>query len=51
MLPKAKRLLHEMLERIADKWTLLVLFVLEEEGELRFSHFCSEGWAASARRC
>jgi DNA-binding HxlR family transcriptional regulator len=38
MLPKEKRLLHEMLERIADKWTLLVLFVLEEEGELRFSH-------------
>ncbi len=38
MLPKATRLLHEMLERIADKWSLLVLSVLEEEGELRFSH-------------
>jgi DNA-binding HxlR family transcriptional regulator len=31
VLPKATRLLHEMLERIADKWSLLVLSVLDHE--------------------
>jgi DNA-binding HxlR family transcriptional regulator len=30
-------LLRETLERVADKWTLLVIDVLGEEGELRFT--------------
>ena len=35
--PKKQALLHEILERIADKWTLLVIEALDGEGELRFS--------------
>jgi DNA-binding HxlR family transcriptional regulator len=34
--PKVEQLVHEMLIRVADKWTLLVIYVLED-GELRFS--------------
>ena len=29
--------MHEMLERIADKWTLLVIDALDDRRELRFS--------------
>ena len=32
-----ERLVREVLERVADKWTLLVLDALEEGGELRFN--------------
>ena len=35
--PKAEALVREILERVADKWTLLVLDVLAENGELRFT--------------
>jgi len=35
--PKKQALLHEILERIADKWTLLVIEALDGEGEMRFS--------------
>jgi HxlR-like helix-turn-helix len=35
--PKKRALLHEILERIADKWTLLVIEALDGEGEMRFS--------------
>jgi DNA-binding HxlR family transcriptional regulator len=35
--PQKRALLHEILERIADKWTLLVIEALEGERELRFS--------------
>jgi DNA-binding HxlR family transcriptional regulator len=35
--PKKQALLHEILERIADKWTLLVIEALDGEGVLRFS--------------
>lgn len=35
--PSAKEaLVHEMLERIADKWTLVAIDALEEGGTLRF---------------
>lgn len=34
--PRTESLVHEMLGRVADKWTLLVIYVLED-GELRFS--------------
>jgi DNA-binding HxlR family transcriptional regulator len=36
-LPKKVALVREMLERIADKWTLLVIDALDGERELRFS--------------
>ena len=36
--PKKQALLHEILERIADKWTLLVIEALDGEGQLRFSN-------------
>src|SRR5437867_7230461 len=36
--PKKLALLHEILGRIADKWTLLVIEALDGEVELRFSH-------------
>ena len=35
--PEKRALLHEILERIADKWTLLVIEALDGERELRFS--------------
>jgi DNA-binding HxlR family transcriptional regulator len=35
--PKKQALLHEILGRIADKWTLLVIDALDGEDELRFS--------------
>jgi DNA-binding HxlR family transcriptional regulator len=36
--PEQEQLLREVLERVADKWTLLVLDALEEEGgEMRFT--------------
>lgn len=35
--PKVDALVNELIGRIADKWTLLVLESLEENGEQRFS--------------
>src|SRR5262245_32085404 len=32
-----EQMVHEMLGRVADKWTLLVIDVLGEDGELRFT--------------
>jgi len=32
------RLVREILEKIADRWTLLVIDALEGEGDMRFSH-------------
>src|SRR5262249_43173314 len=37
ILPKKVALVREILERIADKWTLLVIDALDGERELRFS--------------
>jgi DNA-binding HxlR family transcriptional regulator len=48
--PKKQALLHEILERIADKWTLLVIEALDGEGELRFSDLQRRS-AESATRC
>ena len=36
-LPKKEAFVREMLERIADKWTLLVIDALEGEKEMRFT--------------
>jgi DNA-binding HxlR family transcriptional regulator len=35
--PEVEAVVHEMIGRIADKWTMLVLEALEEHGELRFT--------------
>ncbi|MCE7797587.1 helix-turn-helix transcriptional regulator [Sphingobium sufflavum] len=35
--PRVERLVNELIGRVADKWTMLILEVLEEHGELRFT--------------
>jgi len=35
--PRVERLVNDLIGRIADKWTLLVLELLEEKGTLRFT--------------
>lgn len=35
--PAVDALVREVIERVADKWTMLVLEVLEEHGTLRFT--------------
>lgn|SRR5690606_29896447 len=35
--PKIEAMVHELIGRVADKWTLLVLEELEENGMLRFT--------------
>ena len=35
--PEVEAMVHELIGRVADKWTLLVLEELEENGELRFT--------------
>ena len=35
--PRVEALVTEVIGRVADKWTMLILEVLEEKGELRFT--------------
>jgi len=35
--PKVDRLVNELIGRVADKWTMLILEVLTEKGVMRFS--------------
>lgn len=35
--PRVETLVNELIGRVADKWTMLILEVLAEEGEMRFS--------------
>jgi DNA-binding HxlR family transcriptional regulator len=35
--PRIEALVREIIERVADKWTMLVLEVLEEHGTVRFT--------------
>jgi DNA-binding HxlR family transcriptional regulator len=35
--PKVEALVNELIGRVADKWTMLILEVLDENGELRFT--------------
>jgi DNA-binding HxlR family transcriptional regulator len=35
--PRVEALVTEMIGRIADKWTMVILDVLEEHGQMRFS--------------
>lgn len=48
--PRVEALVNEVIGRVADKWTMIVLEVLTEHGELRFTRI-GELAAASARRC
>ena len=38
--PKVEALVTELIGRVADKWTMIVLEVLAEHGELRFTRLC-----------
>ena len=40
--PRIERLVNELIGRIADKWTLLVLELLEEKGTLRFTRIAEQ---------
>eukprot|EP01037_Dinobryon_pediforme_P020877 gene20877-21602_t len=40
--PRIERLVTDLIGRVADKWTLLILEVLAERGELRFSRLAAE---------
>lgn len=40
--PRVERLVDELIGRIADKWTLLVLELLEEKGTLRFTEIARQ---------
>jgi DNA-binding HxlR family transcriptional regulator len=35
--PRIEKLVREIIERVADKWTMLILEVLEEHGTMRFT--------------
>ncbi|WP_082502728.1 helix-turn-helix domain-containing protein [Methylobacterium sp. Leaf100] len=35
--PRVEALVHDLIGRVADKWTMLVLELLEEKGTLRFT--------------
>jgi DNA-binding HxlR family transcriptional regulator len=35
--PAVEALVHELIGRVADKWTMLILEILEEHGTLRFT--------------
>ena len=35
--PRVEKLVNELIGRVADKWTMLILEVLTEKGELRFT--------------
>lgn len=40
--PRVQVLVNELIGRIADKWTMLILEVLEQNGELRFTQIGRE---------
>jgi DNA-binding HxlR family transcriptional regulator len=40
--PKVEALVTELIGRVADKWTMLILEVLEEKGELRFTRIAEQ---------
>ncbi len=40
--PKVEALVHDLIGQVADKWTLLILDVLTEQGELRFTRIAEQ---------
>jgi len=48
--PRVETLVNELIGRVADKWTLLVLEELEDHGTCRFTEL-SRRVPGTARRC
>ncbi len=40
--PRVEALVTELIGRVADKWTMLILEVLEEHGKLRFTRIAGQ---------
>ncbi|MEH2919830.1 winged helix-turn-helix transcriptional regulator [Samsonia erythrinae] len=40
--PRVETLVNEVIARIADKWTMIILDVLAEQGELRFTQLAKQ---------
>ncbi len=40
--PRVEKLVHELIDHVADKWTMIVLEVLAEHGELRFTRLSEQ---------
>jgi DNA-binding HxlR family transcriptional regulator len=40
--PKIEALVHDLIGRVADKWTMIVLEVLAEKGEMRFTRLSEQ---------
>jgi DNA-binding HxlR family transcriptional regulator len=40
--PRVEALVNDLIGRVADKWTMLILELLAEKGELRFTQICRE---------
>lgn len=40
--PKVEALVNELIGRVADKWTMIILEVLNEHGELRFTQIARQ---------
>ena len=40
--PRLAALAHDLIDRVADKWTMLILEVLTEHAPLRFSHLARQ---------
>jgi DNA-binding HxlR family transcriptional regulator len=38
--PRIEALVNDLIGRVADKWTMIILEVLAEKGELRFTRLC-----------
>ncbi|MBB3950078.1 DNA-binding HxlR family transcriptional regulator [Aureimonas jatrophae] len=47
--PKVEALVNDLIGRVADKWTLIVLEVLAEHGELRFTQLSRHVGAISQK--
>jgi len=40
--PRVEAVVHELIGHIADKWTMIILEVLAEQGELRFTRLSEQ---------
>ena len=47
--PEIDSLVHEIIGRVADKWTMIILETLEEHGVLRFSQIAARAGGISQK--
>ena len=47
--PKVEALVHELIGRVADKWTMIIVEALTEHGELRFTQLRGLGGGISQK--